>query len=305
MYPSHYDAGWHITSTAGVFGAAAAIGKLLGLSIQQTIWALGMAATQASGLREMFGYMAKSFHAGRAAQNGYAGAVMAQSDFTAGERSIEGPRGFAAVQAAKYDLSKITDGLGTDFQFRYNAYKPYPCGLVVHPAIDGCIDLYRDHHPAPDSIKAVRVRVAPLVMDLCNKKDITRGLEGKYSIYHSCAVGLVRGKAGLKEYTDAAVNDPAVKNVRERVTAIADTSITEDQADIEVELQDGRKLVRFIEQSLGNVHLPLTDRQLEDKLRDQCIPALTESQVDHLIELCWKIDKLDDVAELVKATVRS
>ena len=116
VYPSHYDAGWHITSTAGVFGAAAAIGKLLGLSIQQTIWALGMAATQASGLREMFGYMAKSFHAGRAAQNGYAGAVMAQSDFTAGERSIEGPRGFAAVQAAKYDLSKITEGLGTGLE---------------------------------------------------------------------------------------------------------------------------------------------------------------------------------------------
>ena len=85
VYPAHYDAGWHITSTAGVFGAAAAIGKLLGLSIQQMIWALGMAATQASGLREMFGYMAKSFHAGRAAQNGYAGAVMAQSDFTAGD----------------------------------------------------------------------------------------------------------------------------------------------------------------------------------------------------------------------------
>jgi 2-methylcitrate dehydratase PrpD len=305
IYPAHYEAGWHITSTAGVFGSAAAIGKLLGLSIQQMIWALGMAATQASGIREMFGYMAKSFHAGHAARNGYAGAVMAQCNFTAGDRSIEGPRGFAAVQAAKYDLSKITDGLGTDFQIRYNAYKPYPCGLVVHPAIDGCIDLYRDHHPAPDSITAVRVRVAPLVMDLCNKKDISRGLEGKYSIYHSCAVGLVRGKAGLKEYTDAAVNDPAVKSVRERVTAIADTSITEDQADIEVELQDGRKLVRFIKQSLGNVHLPLTDRQLEDKLRDQCIPALSSSQVDHLIELCWKIDKLDDVAEVVKATVKA
>ena len=306
VYPAHYDAGWHITSTAGVFGAAAAIGKLLGLSIQQMIWALGLAATQASGLREMFGYMAKSFHAGRAAQNGYAGAVMAQSDFTAGERSIEGPRGFAAVQAAKYDLSKITDGLGTDFQIRYNAYKPYPCGLVVHPAIDGCIDLYRDHHPAPDSIKAVRVRVAPLVMDLCNKKDITRGLEGKYSIYHSCAVGLVRGKAGLQEYTDAAVNDPAVKSVRERVTAIADTSITEDQAHIEVELQDGRKLVRFIEQSLGNVHRPLSDRQLEDKLRDQCIPALSCVASGPAHRTCAGRSTSSTMSnELVKATVRS
>ena len=305
VYPAHYEAGWHITSTAGVFGAAAAIGKLIGLSTQQMIWALGLAATQASGLREMFGYMAKSFHAGRAAQNGYASAVMAHSDFTAGERSIESPRGFAAVTAAKYDLTQITNGLGSDFQIRYNTYKPYPCGLVVHPAIDGCIDLYRDYHPVPDAIKAVRVRVAPLVIDLCNKKDISRGLEGKYSIYHSSAVGLVRGKAGLKEYTDEAVNDPVVKRVRERVTAISDTSITEDQAHIEVEMQDGRKLVRFIEQSLGNIHRPLSDKQLEEKLRDQCMPELSASQVDRLIELCWKIDQLDDVSEVVKATVRS
>lgn len=305
VYPAHYEAGWHITSTAGVFGAAAAVGKLISLSTQQMIWALGLAATQASGLREMFGYMAKSFHAGRAAQNGYAAAVLAHSNFTAGERSIEGPRGFAAVQASSFDLSRITTGLGTDFQIRENAYKPYPCGLVVHPTIDGAIDLYRDHHPAPEQIRAVRVRVAPLVLDLCNKRDITRGLEGKYSIYHSAAVGLVRGKAGLQEYTDDAVNDPAVKRVRERVTAVADNEITEDQSHIEVELTDGRKLVRFIEQSLGNLRRPLTDRQLEDKLREQAIPLLGPAQVEKLIEICWKLEALENVGDLVKATVKS
>jgi 2-methylcitrate dehydratase PrpD len=107
VYPSHYNAGWHITATAGVFGAAAAIGKLLGLSQQEMVWALGLASTQASGLREMFGSMAKSFHAGHAARNGYLSAVLAQSGFTAGEQAIESPRGFAAVQATEYDLLKI------------------------------------------------------------------------------------------------------------------------------------------------------------------------------------------------------
>jgi len=305
IYPAHYEAGWHITATAGVFGAAAAIGKLLGISEQQMIWALGIAATQASGLRENFGYMAKSFHAGHAAKNGYASAILAQSDFTAGPHGIEGPRGFAAVTTAKYDLSKITNGLGKEFQIRDNAYKPYPCGLVVHPTIDGCIELYREHHPAPADIKSVRVRVAPLVLDLCNKKDITRGLEGKYSIYHSTALGLVRGKAGLQEYTDAAVNDPAVKQVRERVVAISDETITEDQSHIEVELSDGRKLVKFVEESIGNLRRPLTDKQLEDKLRDQASIVLPAAQIDKLIELCWNIDSLDDVGVLVKATVPS
>jgi 2-methylcitrate dehydratase PrpD len=299
VYPAHYNAGWHITATAGVFGAAAAVGKLLNLSVQQMIWAFGLAATQASGLREMFGSMAKSFHAGHAARNGYLSAVLAKSNFTAGEHAIEGARGFAPVLSSAYDLSKVTAGLGEDFQIRYNTYKPYPCGIVVQPTIDGCIDLHRDFHPAPQSVKAVRVRVAPLVLDLCNKRNITQGLDSKYSIYHSAAVGLVRGKAGIDEYTDAAANDPVIRSVRERVTPIGDPSITEDQSNIEVELENGDVLRRFVECSLGNLKRPLSDRQLEDKLRDQA----RIGQVDRLIDLCWRLDELDDVSELVKATL--
>jgi 2-methylcitrate dehydratase PrpD len=262
------------------------------------IWAMGLAATQASGLREMFGSMAKFFHAGHAARNGYLSAVLAKSGFTAGEYALEGPRGFAAVQASQYDLSKITAGLGTDFQIRYNTYKPYPCGIVVHPTIDGCIDLHRDYHPAPESIQAVRVRVAPLVLDLCNKREIRQGLDSKYSIYHSAAVGLVRGKAGLDEYSDAAASDPVIKRMRERVAAIGDASITEDQSDIEVVLENGTVLRRFVECSLGNLRRPLSDRQLEEKFRDQArIP-----QVDRVIDLCWRLDELQDVNELVSAT---
>src|SRR5689334_487512 len=202
VYPAHYDAGWHITGTAGVFGAAAAIGKLLGLAEQNMVWALGLAATQAAGLREMFGSMGKAFHPGRSAQNGYMAAVLAREGFTAGEHAIEGARGFAAVQSTTYDASKITDGLGTTYELHDNTYKPFPCGIVIHPTIDGCIAIHKQHRPAPAAIAAVRLRVAPLVLDLCNKKEITRGLEGKFSVYHGAAVGLVRGRAGLREFTD-------------------------------------------------------------------------------------------------------
>jgi len=302
VYPAHYNAGWHITATAGVFGAAAAVGKLLDLSTQEMIWAMGLAATQASGIREMFGSMAKSFHAGHAARNGYLSAVLAKSGFTAGEHAIEGARGFAAVMASEYDLSKVTAGLGEDFQIRYNTYKPYPCGIVVQPAIDGCIELHRKHHPAPESIKAVRVRVAPLVLDLCNKRDITRGLDSKYSIYHAAAIGLVRGKAGLQEFTDEAVNDPQIKRVRELVSAVADPSVTEDQSRIEVELVNGETMTHFVEESLGNVRRPLSDAQLEDKFRDQAVPKLGREQVAKLIELCWRFDALENVNTLVEAT---
>jgi 2-methylcitrate dehydratase PrpD len=303
VFPSHYDAGWHITGTAGVFGAAVAIGRLLGLSVQQMIWAIGLAATQAAGLREMFGSMAKAFHPGRSAQNGYGAALLAQAGFTAGQYAIEAPRGFAAVQSAQYDLSKVTAALGTDFNLRRNAYKPFPCGIVIHPTIDGCIQLHDEYRPAPETIKAVRLRVAPLVLDLCNKQKITTGLEGKFSVYHGAAIGLIRGKAGVREYTDEAVNDVQIKRVREGASATADPSISEDQARIEVELTNGQTISRFVEQSLGNVHRPLSDKQLEAKFKDQAVLALSESQVEKLIEQCWQIDRLDDVGELVSMAV--
>jgi 2-methylcitrate dehydratase PrpD len=303
VYPAHYDVGWHITGTAGVFGAAAAIGKLLDLEGHEMIWAIGLAATQAAGLREMFGSMAKAFHPGRAAQNGYAAALLAQAGFTAGEHGLEGARGFAAVQAAHYDLSKVTARLGEDFDLRANTYKPFPCGIVNHPTIDGCIQIHDEHRPEPREIAAVRLRVAPLVMDLCNQRNITKGLQGKFSVYHGAALGLVRGKAGIQEYTDEAVNDPQIKRVRDLVSAQGDSSITEDQACIEVELTSGTKLTRFVEQSLGNIHRPMSDQQLETKFRDQAVAALPAAQVEKAIALCWKIDELDDVAELIQAAV--
>jgi 2-methylcitrate dehydratase PrpD len=303
VYPAHYDVGWHITGTAGTFGAAVAIGKLIGLNEQQMIWALGLAGTQAAGLREMFGSMAKALHPGRAAQNGYASALLAQAGFTAGVHGLEGPRGFAAVQAAKYDLSKITANFGVDWDLRANTYKPFPCGIVNHPTIDGAIQIHNEYRPEAQSIQAVRLRVAPLVLDLCNQQNITRGLQGKFSVYHGAAIGLVRGKAGIREYTDEAVNDPAIKRVRESTTAIGDASITEDQANIEVELSSGEKLTRFVEASLGNIHRPMSNQQLEEKFRDQAVLALAPDQVERAIEICWRIEDLSDVSELIRTAV--
>src|SRR5262245_60897716 len=302
VYPAHYEAGWHITSTTGVFGAAAAIGKLLGLTTRQMVWAFGLAATQAAGIREMFGSMAKSYQPGRAAQNGYTAALLGRADFTAGERALEGPRGFAAVTAASYDLDKVTANLGADFELRDNAYKPYACGLVVHPTIDGCSQLHREHRFTPEQIAAVRVRVAPLVLDLCNKSDLKRALESKYSIYHAAAIGLVRGKGGLQEFTDAAIADPDLQRVRAVTTAVGDSSITEDQVHIEVVLRNGRTLTKFVEQSLGNVHRPLSNEQLTEKFVDQSVLALPKAQVDSIVDQCWRIDTLKDAGDVARAT---
>ena len=113
----------------------------------------------------------------------------------------------------------------------------------------------------------------------------------------------MRGKAGIQEYTDEAVNDPQIKRVRELTTAVGDPSITEDQSRIEVDLSNGERLTRFVEQSLGNVHRPLSDKQLEAKFRGQAILALPEKRVEKLIKLCWKMDQMDDVGDLVKKSI--
>jgi 2-methylcitrate dehydratase PrpD len=303
VYPAHYDVGWHITGTAGVFGAAAAIGKLLSLPRQNMVWAIGLAATQAAGLREMFGSMGKAFHPGRSAQSGYVAALLAREGFTGSDTGIEGPRGFAPVQATLYDLAKITDGLGVDFDLRENTYKPFPCGIVIHPTIDACIQISRSRAIKPGDIAAVRLQVAPLVLDLCNKKHIQVGLQGKFSVFHAAAIGLVRGRAGLGEFSDETANDPAVKAVRERVTAIANPGVAEDAVRVEVELTSGERIEKQVAHAIGNLGRPMTDSELEEKFHDQAARVLPSQQVRDLIALCWKAGSLSDMRQLVKAAV--
>lgn len=301
VYPAHYDVGWHITGTAGTFGAAVGIAHLMKLPVQNMIWTIGLAATQAAGIREMFGSMGKAFHPGRAAESGYLAALLASNGFTSGIHGLEGPRGFAAVQAATYDLAKVTSHLGRDFDLRENTYKPYPCGIVIHPTIEACSNLKAEHGFAPDAIREVKLTVAPLVLDLCNKKHIEVGLEGKFSVFHAAAIGLVRGRGGLREFTDETVNAPEIKRVRELTVAAGDPSIAEDAVKVEVGLADGRRLSIYNEHAIGNIARPMSDQQLEDKFRDQATLVLPKRQVDDLIAMCWKADSLKDCRDLVTA----
>jgi 2-methylcitrate dehydratase PrpD len=133
--PAHYDIGWHITGTAGTFGAAVAAGKLLRLDSQRMAWALGLAATQPVGLREMFGTMTKSFHPGRAAQNGLTAALLAAGGYTSSERGIDARCGWANVLSTHRDYREITGGLGNRYEALLNTYKPFACGIVIHPTI--------------------------------------------------------------------------------------------------------------------------------------------------------------------------
>ena len=303
VYPAHYDIGWHITGTAGVFGAAAAAGKLLGLDEQQMTWALGIAGTQSAGFREMFGTMCKSFHPGRAAQSGLSAALLAEKHFTSSPRAIEAPRGFAHVLSTKFDPSTITDGLGQRYELSLNMYKPYACGLVVHAAIDGCIQLKREHALTADMIAAVHVKTSPLVPELTAIRKPQTGLEGKFSIFHACAVALAVGAAGEPQFADAVVRNPQIAALRDRVAITADAGIRKLEAYVTVTLKDGRTLEKHVPHALGTVERPMSDADLEEKFRSLTADMLPPAQSDRIIGLVWQLDTLADVGEIARATV--
>ncbi len=301
VYPEHYDIGWHITGTAGVFGAAAAAGKLLGLSEQQLVWALGLAATQPVGLREMFGTMTKSFHPGRAAQNGLTAALLASRNFTSSDQGIEAKRGWANTLSTARHYGQITDKLGETYEILLNTYKPFACGIVIHPAIDGCIQLRNQYNLTSTQIERVELKVHPLVLELTGKKTPQTGLEGKFSVFHAAAVAIVQGAAGEKQFSDLVVRDPAIVALRDRVVAVIDPSIHEEQVRVAITLKDGRRVEQYVEHAIGSLQRPMSDSALESKFADLADGVLPKSQARRLMDLCWGVEKLAAAADLAKA----
>ena len=300
VFPEHYAIGWHITGTAGVFGAAAAAGRLLGLDERQMCWALGTAATQAAGLREMFGTMCKSLHPGRAAQNGLISALLAAKNFTSSEQAIEAPRGFGHVTSTRFDPSVITEGLGQRYEIISNMYKPYACGLVVHAAIDGCIELTREHRLMPDEIERVDLTVSPLVLELTGKRSPRSGLEGKFSVYHAAAVGIIHGAAGEAQFSDEVVRDSRVIALRDRVFASEDGAIGRTEARVSMRLRDGRRLDRHVAHARGTLERPMSDADLEAKFRGLVEGILPERRIGELIAACWSLESLEDAGEIAR-----
>jgi 2-methylcitrate dehydratase PrpD len=304
VYPDHYDRGWHITGTAGVFGAAAAVGHLRRLEPRRMTWAMGIAGTQSAGLREMFGTMCKSFHPGRAAQNGAAAAFLAEAGFDSSERVIEAPRGFAHVLSTKQDFAEITEGLGKRWEVGLNSYKPFACGIVIHPVIDGCCQIHRELHPSVHHIERVELRTHPLVLELTGKRDPRTGLEGKFSVYHAAAYALLRGDGSPEAFTDGSVGDPEMVALRARVTVDVDPAIREAAAHILVILSDGRRLERSVAASIGSLEKPLSDDDITDTFCRQTIPAIGADATKRLLDLAWRMDALPDAALVAQAAAQ-
>jgi 2-methylcitrate dehydratase PrpD len=303
VMPHHYRRGAHITATCGIFGAAAAAGKLIGLDPVRMNWALGHTATQSAGLVESLGSMSKSIGVGNAARNGLMGALFAEAGFTAAESAIEGKYGFAVVASDTVDLAKIGDGLGETWEILANAYKPYPCGVVLFPVIDACLELRQRIAVPVDQIAAVAVRGHPLLRERTDRPVAGDGRSAKVSLQHSVAIALLQGAAGIAQFTDAAVADPAVQALRARVTAADDASIPVEAAVVELRLADGSTLTEHVTDGRGTPGRPMSDLELDAKVNECAAFGTPFVDVAALIAAIRDIETLGDAAHIMRMTV--
>lgn len=230
VMPGHYERGWHITSTCGVFGAAAAAGKILKLNERQFVDALGIAATQAAGLVEVLGSMARILNAGFAARNGLAAARLAAEGLHGPARPLEGLRGFFNVFGGNADHSPLTQRLGEHWEMTRVACKPYPSGVVLHALIDACIH----HQKQIQEGERITVTMHPLAIERTDRPEPRNALEARLSAHHAVAVAALRGRAGLAEFSDAAAVDPALQALRRRVRLVPDERLDKMEAVITI-----------------------------------------------------------------------
>lgn len=286
----------HVTGTTGSFGAAAAMSKLLSLSPLQFKYALGHAASLAGGTRSANGTDTKTLHMGRGAQNGITSAVLAQQNFDTGADPIEY---WGKLVSTTVDMKYLTEGLGEEWELSQNTFKPYPCGIVIHPLIDGCIS-FHERGVRTEDIVRIEVVVNPQCVRLCFIRQPKTFLEAIFSLYHGCAVGMLYGAGGRRQFTDEVCNRSEVISIRDKIEVLTNGSLRDDEALLKVILRNGKVDEEHVEHAKGSLTNPLTRDQLEQKLIDQSEDAIGLEACKKIITMCWKLDGLEDIYQLLE-----
>lgn len=297
--PTHYDVGWHVTGTVGHIGAAAGASRVLQLDAASTNAAIGLGATQAAGMKNVYGSMGKSLHPGKAAMDGLVSAVLARGGFTSGSTAVEGHRGFLHLFSSDSEPARAVDRLGEEWVLPDDGFKAYACGSLTHPCIDAVVGLREQHGLRAEDVAAVDVAVHDYVLTTTGMREPVTGLEGKFSIYHCVAVALVDGTARLEQFTDDRVQADDVLAVRDRIRVEHDPTQAKDSASVALTLVDGRVLRREVAHNKGTPGNPMTDDELEDKFLDLAGAVLGGPAARRLADLCWGVDEVPDVTVLM------
>lgn len=297
--PWHYARGWHITSTCGVFGAAVAAGALLGLDETRMRWALGVAAAQSSGLVETLGSMAKSVGVGNAASNGLRAALLAEHGVEGPAKPLEGPRGFLSVKGHEADHGAVADALGERWSMLRNTFKPYPCGVVLNPVIEACLALHHDDGLRAAQVARVELVGHPLLRQRTDRPHPASGREAQVSAQHAVSMALAHGRAGLDEFSDAAVASADARALAGRLHFVDDHAFGVEAAEVRLTLHDGSTHLRRIDAAHGSLAVPLTDDELDAKLRELCRWGGSGCDAGRLADALWSLDTAADAGAVM------
>jgi 2-methylcitrate dehydratase PrpD len=298
--PRHYARGWHITSTCGIFGAAAACAKLLGLPAEGIANAIGIAASQSAGNVENLPSAAKNVSVGNAARNGLFAALLAQQGYEAAPRAIEGPLGWARTMGDEPDLARLLDGLGQTWEIAKNTYKPYPAGIVFHSVIDACLLLRERIGRRVDQIESVTVQGSALLLAR-GDRPVNNERDARVSIHHCVACGLLLGTAGVVEFARETVVRPDIAQLRQKVRAELDGEMPDGAARIILRLSSGEVLTRTVITPRGSLAAPLGDRDIEAKLHDGVRLGGSDWDANRVIDAVWRLDSFDDIGDFLQS----
>lgn len=310
MSRKHYAHGWHSTSIFGTMGAAAAAAKLLKLDVWQTQMALGLAASEAGGLRQNFGTMTKPYHAGLAASNGVIAATLARQGFTSAPDILEGEFGFLRVfgMPGEYDEHKISDTLGNPWNLVANGIglKPYPCCRNAHRPLDAMLALVQTHTFTPDDVERIECEISAHVTKVMTYPKAHTGLEGKFSLPYCLAVAVCDQRVGIRQFADTRVDDAQVQALSSRVHIVHPYDKTEwDTGEllpciVRVRLKDGRVLEQSAGAPRGDPDNPLTWQQIAEKYRDCARELLSEGDAAQTLDLVHRLEELPNLTEVME-----
>lgn len=269
--PARSHVGAFLTGLTCGVGAAAACGRLLQLDGTAMTSALGCALQHASGTRGAHGTHGGAIAPGLAARAGLYSALLAAEGFDGGQHGLDGPNGFAQLHGG-ISPDAVLDGLGQRFEILDVTVKPYPCGVVIHPAIDAGLMLFG--RLAPDDVERIELQCHPLVLRLTGKRHPANGFEAKASVHHWLAVAISRGTATLQDASEERVNDTKISALRDRIIATTDETIASDEMKLTFIMKSGEQHAIHIEHAIGSLERPMTSEQIRQKFMAQAAPVI-------------------------------
>jgi 2-methylcitrate dehydratase PrpD len=303
VMPGHYGVGWHATATLGTFGAAAASAHLLGLDTERRQHALGIAGTQAAGMKSMFGTMCKPFHAGKAAANGLLAATLARRGFTSNPDVIETVQGFAATHTATFRPEMLDAWPADRFAIREVLFKYHAACFGTHATMEGVLRLKEEEGLHADHVDEITLRVPAGNLTMCNIHEPRTALEGKFSLRFTAALALGHGDTTEQAFTDERVTEWSLVQLRDRVRVVAHETEA-FSTEVHVRLMDGRELRRSVNMNVPESDLERQWGRLRAKFRSLAVPVIGEGQAAALEAMVLDLERVDDVGALLALCAR-